>query len=413
MKKSKKIILIAIAALFLLILIVGIIWGCLAFSHPKKTTINPGSYVQKVYQMDNGKRRLIETNEYYMDPNGRLEYAYITDEKTGETKVFEREYDTLGRLVSEKRTIRRRIGVSSGSETSTYQYYMDTDKITEEQDTDESGNLLYSYRYTYDDEGRQLTIDHYDGEDGTNSRSEYRYNERGIKIYANETYNGQSVIEVDYDPATRTLKTSDCEFILTPDGRYESGKGVSWGGHEGDIEFNYYPEDDPLDYEEITRDENGEILLRRTFDKQGRVVKLTEYSKGQIIYDSVTDYNAEDPDFPGEVVSITKINKIDDNGNLVPESEVRTGMFSPSLSGEKQLYGGKDKNIYYWYRNMGGQMKPYLQYTFYEDGTVRSMIGNTERADYDEHGGWTVRNASEYIDDPAIHEYEAEYTYYD
>ena len=361
--------------------------------------------------------------------------------------IMRYEYDDLGRNVAVKRYAKGVIGERL-VEATYMKYYKDTSEVIEHRTEDEKGNVSELYGYGYDDAGREIynrTVIA-----GQDTITKTTYNEKGTVISKSITRDGITVMVTEYDPEKneiREYKGGETWWqpeenmgerilysvsTLTQDGRilrteyYENRTDETSGKEELVVirskEYSYYPDSDKLDYEEIKNDLEDGSVSRSIYDKQGRITEMYNYEDGVEVWSSVTDFEAEDPDFPGEKVEITRVFERDENGDKVMTSEIRKKFFPGYMAEYPQQYydnNGRPR-VYYWSELVDGQLKDRVHVVVYDDGKIKEFHSSLyDKAEggksvtyYNERGSVT-REAEYDADGNIIDEVITEYEYFD
>ena len=466
MKKSVKIILICIAAF----LVVAGVLVIVSRRVPK------GDISALGYSCFNGKKEsVVSHKEYFLDEDGRI-IKMITVGDEGVSSITENEYDSLGRLSLKKYWQKGYLSFDDSTGTETYTYYKDSDMITDH--VEKSPYITGDNEHTekevkehmeYDAEGRLVSKEETENILNYRSQSIYKkYDPNGIVIYSEyseinentpgETPNdGKPMIITEYDADNKiirnyyyetavmgqpydfqthaSLRTLASEIKLTDEGKYDTVKDYFFEEDEkGEIQtsfwtvtyYNYTPDDINAGYETTTYDSEGEPMSWELFDKQGRAIKWIEYYWGEE-YKHETDYNAIDPELPGEQVIHTTSYKKDENGDMVLYSEIWEKKISYGILEESEDADENGFEIYRSSYSFEGAMRPDREYSFYDNGFIKekhvyayydgSTGYNKDKIietiyEYDDHGNcikqWKAEKGKE-----KILEYVWEYTYRD
>lgn len=405
MRKKRRVIKICIIVLVILMITAGII--VLASRRVPKGDIS----VRKYGYYDD-KREEVSHKEYFLDESGRIIKEISAGDK-GISSITENEYDSLGRLACQKERYRSFLFFYKDKSTENFRYYGDTDQITdcelsstdgkekkEHLEYDADGNLVYEEK-----KERYWT--------GDESNYTIKYNKNGIMIYREEAgrdrdysryeqiTSGKPFVRTEYDTDNRIIRNYnwstygrgyddefdirgkirnlDSEIQLTEDGKYETIKKYTWyKDEEGNLQtdlmyvtyYNYSPDDTEAEYETVTYDPNGVMLVRELFDKQDRSLVSLEYNDGVESRRTETDYNAADPDFPGEQVYCIRTYTADKNGNMVLSYEEWMKKISYGIV--KETAGSNDDfEIYRSFAFVDGVAKPKVEYVFHDNGFIK------------------------------------------
>ena len=189
MKKSKRIIIIYIAAF---LIIAGII--VIVSRHVPK-----GDVSVRGYETINGKRWEISHQEYFLDDNGRITKEIVAGDK-GISSITENEYDSLGRLICTKCRSKGFLFFDDIVNTETYSYYKDSELITDyvknekyKDENNEKAEDKSEKHMEYDAEGRLVSKETVYNIWNYRMQSDYmKYNPNGIVIYQEETIDKKS-----------------------------------------------------------------------------------------------------------------------------------------------------------------------------------------------------------------------------
>ena len=335
MKKTKRIIIICIAAL---LIIAGII--VIVSRHVPKGDIS----VRK-YENNNGKKTELSHQEYFVDDNGRITKEIVAGDK-GVSSITENEYDSLGRLICTKYRSKGFLFFDYSVSTETYSYYKDSELITDyvknekyKDENNEKAEDKSEKHMEYDAEGRLVSKETVYNIWNYRMQSDYmKYNPNGIVIYHEETvdnklYNspiysendGKPLVITEYDPDTKiirdyycgqsysrgdayefttyaTLRALEDEIQLTDDGKYDTIKYFSSDeDEEGMLQtsltyvvyYDYSPDDERAEYETTLYNANGELIQRELFDKQGECIVSVDYENGEEKSRNETEYDKQ------------------------------------------------------------------------------------------------------------------------
>ena len=415
MKKAKRVIMICIITVVILMIICRII----AFAGRK---IVPKGDIS-VRKYDGFYHNEVSREEYFLDENGRIIKKIEADEECI-SLITEKEYDSLGRLTGEKFRNNVFSFFSDDKGTETYRYYEDTDMITdyvkiepyingaekglkEHKEYDTDGKLVYEEQTDY-------LEDYYTESIIT------KYNPNGIILYQEETdieekyarfnkmtNDGKPMVTTEYDPDNKiirkyycgnlygsgrveefyiysNLRSLVCEIKLTDDGKYDTIKSFYIyededcnvkSGLEDVTYYDYFPNDTEAEYITTKYNSDGIIESRELFDEYDRCFLSIRYSiDGEEAYRTETDYNAEDPDLPGEQVIESKnyIRDCDADGNVYWRLNAEKWMKKMSYGmaiDTNELYDGV--GLYRSYVYADDVKKPLLECSFQNNGFIK------------------------------------------
>ena len=425
MKKAKRVIKICIITVVILMIICRII----AFAGGK---IVPKGDIS-VRKYDGFYHSEVSREEYFLDENGRIIKKIEADEE-GISLITEKEYDSLGRLTGEKFRNNAFVFFADDKGTKSYRYYKDTDMITDyvksEKWNGTNAEKGLKEHKEYDTEGKLVYEEQTDYiEDIYTESIITKYNPNGIILYQEETNikedawpsemtnDGKPMVTTEYDPDNKiirkyycgksygsgrvdefyiysNLRNLVCEIKLTDDGKYDTIKSFYIYEDEdedcnvksGLIDVTYYdysPNDTEAEYITTKYNSNGIIESMELFDEYDRCFLSIRYSSdGEEAYRTETDYNAEDPDLPGEQVIESKnyIRDCDADGNVYWRLNAEKWMKKVSMKKEMNEYYGMaiDTNelydgieLYRSYVYADDVKKPLLECSFQNNGFIK------------------------------------------
>lgn len=432
MKKNLRVIIIIFLILLLAAgIILGILWVIKGKMNPAGSASYSRTITMRSYAYDDqGKMEDQGDTVYYFDSNNALvrkRETILLDQIT--ERMIDTEYDSKGRVVSVK-TTEKSLVITTEDSVTTYQYFQDTELITDCVCTEKDGSTSSARHMEYDDEGNLLSEEFLDQHPKKELRI-IRYNDKGVRISDELTGENRTISLTEYDANTQTTrnykKSSDpmwtslpeseaktlySTVTLLPDGRMskvyeydklwvpEAGKYVD--AIVGEKEYQYFPEDgtpspEGSEYAELSYNEQGELTRKFLYDSEGRALEIIEYENGSVKSQSKYDYHASDPDFPGEEIQCHQVFRPDSDGNLCLTEEVRSKNF------HREDWAGGDIVLVYHAEEINGEARTTtVECDFYDNGNIRESrtyitdSGETLIRKYDELGNlveWGSENA--------------------
>ena len=415
----------------------------LTFVLKKKDPREKGSFTGRMYTVENGKKELQTEETYFFDSKGHVVYEF-RKQKDAAPVIVRYEYDDLGRIVVTREYEKTFFGERLVGTLYT-KYFRDTEEVIEYRSENRRGKVINLSTYDYDDAGREIyrkeTVDDVE----TITRTEY--NEQGTMISKSITIEGQTIVVAEYNPETNEVtryqeangwyregenfgvRNVDAIDVLDKNGRIVEIKANKTRYNDETEEYEtimcthgryvYHPEDEKIDYEEFTYNEDGTPSSCWVYDKEGREIEIKYYDEGVVTRISETDYDGEDPDFPGEKITITKRYELDENGNRVLVAEVRQKLIPGFMADFPLQYQNTRPHVYYWNALEDGKWVEEVRTVFYDDGKMKEYHtktsfgtnGEESISYYNEHGSM-VRDVTMDADGNIIEEIVAEYTYY-
>ncbi|MBP5462902.1 MAG: hypothetical protein J6Y20_12380 [Lachnospiraceae bacterium] len=433
----------------------------------------PGSYVRDTYDVEDGKRTKIASEEFDLDAEGREIRSYQWMAKnwgyTGVSRESLTSYDSLGRKVSETWTGLFESDPSRNYVTEVkYEYDGETDRVRFKRQYDEKGNLEQTEELQYNGRGdailEQTTL-----ADGTLVSSyEREYDEFGNLLYEKQENHGDlgqentypPVVSAEYDASQRKVtvygigeeddeegsyqtRNKLCELYYDASGRLIREKGFS-------VNDNVETEEYAVEYlygsgrtceKSIMRSSDGWVA-EKEFDASGRVVLQLRYNAEypEDCDKYVYDWEAEDSALPGQkILRVSEYNSYNEELKLKNEtcyllndqkvvSYVRSGsVYKSTLTCFSTTFFESpyrtpeifyDLEEYSQTKYQGEETIRYLETEFDSNGrklrrTQRNSLGKVRLTEYDDHGN-IVKDTVDYGDDDRFKssQTEYEYTYY-
>jgi len=415
----------------------------LTFVLKKKDPREKGSFTGRMYTVENGKKELQTEETYFFDSNGHVVYEF-RKQKDAAPAIARYEYDDLGRIVVTREYEKTFFGERLVGTLYT-KYFRDTEEVIEYRSENRRGKVINLSTYDYDDAGREIyrkeTVDDVE----TITRTEY--NEQGTMISKSITIEGQTIVVAEYNPETNEVtryqeangwyregenfgvRNVDAIDVLDKNGRIVEIKANKTRYNDETEEYEtvvcktdgyvYHPEDDNIDYEWFTYNEDGTPSSCWVYDKMGQVVADYYYENGVETRMSVTDFDGEDSDFPGEKITITKRYEPDENGNRVMVAEIRRKHFPGYMEDFPLQYSNTRPLVYDWKELKDGKWIDNVDVVVYDDGKLKEyrtnatfgVEGDTSISYYNEHGSMTKQVTVD-INGNVREEIVSEYTYY-